>query len=254
MKRLFFVCIIVFASLKSFSWGAKGHKIVAVLAKEALSANQQVIDSVQYFLGKMSFEEASVWMDEVRSDKAYDYLKEKHYVNVERDATYVKNKEDNVVNELELILGILSKKGARDKDKIAFALRELFHLIGDIHQPLHCGYGEDRGGNSIDITYGGKPTNLHALWDSGIITEESISLNDCKKFANSIPVKEQGEIQQVNVVKWMQEAREYLPFIYGFEKGKINSDYSSKAKPIIEKQIVRAGIRLAAILFRNFKR
>lgn len=253
MKNLIFACLLILTSIQCFGWGAKGHKIVAEYAKQALSADQHILDSIQYFLGSMTFQEASVWMDEVRSDPSYDYLKPRHYVNVERDATYVKTKDENAVNELEVVIAILSAKGPRDKDKIAFALRELFHLVGDLHQPLHCGYAEDKGGNAISINYGDSQ-NLHSAWDTGIIQEERISLNDCLKFSNTLSASEQKQIQQINVVKWMEESRALLPFVYGFEKGKITSDYSSKAKPIIEKQLVRAGIRLAAVLYRTFKK
>ncbi len=254
MKKLLFAGFLGFISIHSFGWGAKGHKIVAEFAKQALSANKNIIDSVQYFLGNMTFQEASVWMDEVRSNSAYDYLKPRHYVNVERDATYVKTKDDNAVNELEIVISILQTAGPRDKDKIAMALKELFHLVGDLHQPLHCGYAEDKGGNAIEVGYDGNPTNLHKLWDTEIINEENIGLNDCLQFSNTIPIKEQQDIQQIDVVKWMNQSREYLPFVYGFEKGKITDEYSAKAKLIIEKQLVRAGIRLAAVLFRTFKR
>ena len=254
MSKTLALIIFCFCAGNSFGWGAKGHKIVAAFAKEALTANTEVIDSVQYYLGAMSFEEASVWMDEVRSNSVYDYLKPVHYVNVERDATYVKTKDPNAVNELEMVLSILTAKGPRDKDKTAMALKELFHLVGDLHQPLHAGYAQDKGGNSVDVSYAGKPTNLHKLWDSEIIFEEKISFNDCKKLANNISLKEQGEIQRIDAVKWMNESRELLPFVYGFSNGKIQDEYSAKAKPIIEKQLVRAGIRLAAVLYRTFKR
>jgi hypothetical protein len=253
MKKLLIICSFSVLSIQAFAWGAKGHKIVAEYAKLALSADQRIIDSVQYFLGSMTFQEASVWMDEVRSDPSYDYLKPRHYVNVERDATYVKTKDENAVNELEAVIAILSTKGPRDKDKIAMALRELFHLVGDLHQPLHCGYAEDKGGNAIAVNYGDSQ-NLHSMWDSGLIKEENIGLNDCLQFSNTLSKEEVKAIQQINVVKWMEESREYLPFVYGFEKGKITADYSKKAKPIIEKQLVRAGMRLAAILFRTFKK
>jgi hypothetical protein len=254
MKNIFFICAFALISVKSFAWGAKGHKIVAEYAKMALSANPQIIDSVQFFLGTMTFQEASVWMDEVRSDPSYDYLKPRHYVNVERDATYVKTNDENAVNELEHVISILSAKGPRDKDKIAMALRELFHLIGDLHQPLHCGYGEDKGGNTISVNYGDSQ-NLHSMWDTGLIKEENITLNGCLKLSNTLSKAEMQEIQKIDVVKWMTESREYLPFVYSFGKnGKITSDYSSKAKPIIEKQLVRAGIRLAAVLYTCFKR
>lgn len=253
MKKLIIIGTLTLLSFQSFGWGAKGHKMVAEFAKLALSADQHVIDSVQYFLGKMTFQEASVWMDDVRSDAAYDYLKPRHYVNVERDATYVKTKDDNAVNELEIVISILSAKGPRDKDKIAMALRELFHLVGDIHQPLHCGYAEDKGGNTVSVHYGDSE-NLHSMWDTALLKEENIGLNDCLNLSNKLTKEEVKDIQKIDVVKWMNESRELLPFVYSFEKGKITSDYSSKAKPIIEKQLVRAGIRLAAVLFKTFKR
>jgi len=116
-----------------YGWGAKGHKIVAQIAKSCL--NQSTIDSIQVFLGSVSFEEASVWMDEVRSDHQYDYLKPRHYVNVEKDKTYVATEKPNIINELDSVLSILKEKGPRDKEKVKMALLELFHLIGDIHQP-----------------------------------------------------------------------------------------------------------------------
>lgn len=249
---MFFVCLSGLISIQGFSWGSVGHKIVAQFAQKAL--DKSIVDSVQFYLGKMSFQEASVWMDEVRSDNSYDYLKPLHYVNAERDVTYVKTKGDDVVNELEMVISILKKKGPRNKDKIAMALRELFHLAGDIHQPLHCGYGEDKGGNTISVSFGSGEWNLHSLWDTGLIKEEGISLNDCLKLSNEIPIAEQKEIQKTDIVKWVNESRELLPFIYDFDKRKITQEYSSKAKLIIEKQLVRAGIRLAKILYETFKR
>lgn len=253
MKRFLLILALCGIVEYAFGWGAAGHKIVAVFAKKALEANKGIIDSVQYYLGTMSFEEASVWMDEVRSDKSYDYLKPRHYVNVERDATYVKVKEDNVVNELEVVMSILSAKGPRDKDKVAMALRELFHLIGDIHQPLHCGYAEDKGGNEIPVFYGSSD-NLHAIWDTELIRQNEITLKSCFKLSNTLTKSEVQQIQQINVVKWMEESRELLPFVYSFEKGKLPKAYCVKAKSIIEKQLVKAGIRLAAVLFKMFKR
>lgn len=43
------------------------------------------------------------------------------------------------------------------------------HLQGDIHQPLHCGFAGDEGGNLVTITYYGNTERLHAIWDTNII-------------------------------------------------------------------------------------
>lgn len=235
----------------TYAWGAKGHKIVAAIAKQSL--DKQIVDSIQKYLGTMSFEDASVWMDEVRSDHSYDYLKPWHYVNVEKDKTYVKTKDPEVVNEIEIAISTLKEKGARDKDKINFALKVIFHLIGDIHQPLHCGYADDKGGNKIEVQFLNKGTNLHKVWDSEIIEDAGISLNDCLNLANELSLKEKKKIQANNVEVWMNESRELLSEVYNFET-KIKQDYIDKNKPVIEKQLVRAGIRLAMILHETFKK
>lgn len=244
------IVLLALISIKGFSWGEKGHKMVAAFAKAALS--KQVADSVQHFLGSMSFEDAAVWMDVVRSDHSYDYMKPWHYINIEKDATYVSTPDPHVVSQLELALSMLSDK-PRKADKTQAALKFLFHLIGDIHQPLHCGYGADKGGNEINVGFGDF-NNLHSVWDSGLIEESGIILSDCFKFSNSIPAAEKKQIQVIDVTGWMKESRSLLPFVYNFQKGKLNKDYIKNSKPVIEKQLVRAGIRLATVLNKYFSR
>lgn len=53
-------------------------------------------------------------------------------------------------------------------EKRLLALKYVVHLAADIHQPLHAGFGDDRGGNSYQVQALGKGTNLHALWDGGL--------------------------------------------------------------------------------------
>ena len=55
-----------------------------------------------------------------------------------------------------------------------FNLKVIFHLIGDLHQPLHTGYASDRGGNTKSVRYFNKSTNLHYVWDELIIKSEKI--------------------------------------------------------------------------------
>ena len=250
-KTLIILFFAVLLPSSTFAWGAKGHKIIAAIAKQCLE--KQVVDSVQKFLGAMSFEEASVWMDEVRGQHEYDYLKPWHYVNVEKDKTYVKTKDPEVVNQIEIYISVLKEKGPRDKENIYFALKVLFHLIGDLHQPLHCGYKADKGGNEVELQFLKRKTNLHKVWDTEIIEETNISLSDCLTLANKMSAEEKKKIQNNNVEVWMNEARTLLPEVYNFQE-KINQDYVDKNKTVIEKQLVRAGIRLAMVLHQTFKK
>ena len=252
MKKIIFLLFLAFLlPAFTFAWGSKGHKIVAAIAKQCLS--KQVADSVQQFLGDMSFEDASVWMDEIKSDRQYDNMKVWHYVNVEKDKTYVKTKDPEVVNEIEIYTSVLKEKGTRDNSKINFALKVLFHLVGDIHQPLHCGYKADKGGNDIKLLFMGEESNLHKVWDSEIINATHITLNDCLSFCNALPVSEKKKMQTDNVETWMNESIALLPNVYDF-KNDITQDYIDKNEPLIEKQLVRAGIRLAMLLTESFKK
>src|SRR3989344_7221750 len=143
MKKLLFISLLLaFVTPKpSFAWGKTGHNIVAQIAKANLEPG--VLDSVQKYLGTMSFEDASTWMDDVRKDTSLNYMKPWHYVNVEKDKTYVKNSNPNIINELEVVIGTLNNRSGKKKEDINFALKQLFHLVGDLHQPLHVGYGVD---------------------------------------------------------------------------------------------------------------
>jgi len=250
-KAVFALLIITCFATTCFGWGSKGHKIIAEIARQYM--NKNVIDSVQYYLGDMTFEQASVMMDEVRSDHTYDYMKPWHYVNVEKDKTYVKTKESNVVNEIQINIAAL-KNSHGGKEKMNFALKVLFHLVGDLHQPLHCGYAVDKGGNTIDIEFNGKKKNLHKLWDAEIIEKERITMSDCLKLANKLTMADKETLSENDVVEWMEESRGLLPGVYDFKTGVITQEYVDKNKVVIQKQLMSAEKRLAGILNQNFKK
>ena len=64
----------------------------------------------------------------------------------------------------------MSPDAPRNEKRVA--LRFIAHLIGDIHQPLHAKFAEDRGGNSIDIRFNGRKENLHSPWDTALVELE----------------------------------------------------------------------------------
>lgn len=247
--------IVVFVGLliKStlcFSWGGKGHKIVAQIAKIYLDKNIQ--DSVQKYLGDMSFEDAAVWMDVIKSDHTYDHLKPLHYINIEKDKTYVKH-DGNIVSELELVIAQLKNKSKRSSDDVKTAIKVLFHLVGDLHQPLHVGYGEDKGGNTVQVQFNGKGTNLHHVWDSDIIESKNIVAADCIRIIQRYSPKEVKDIQTIDVVTWMNDSRILLPAVYGFKTNVLDEEYINKNALVIEKQLANAGLRLVSVLNATFK-
>jgi hypothetical protein len=148
----------------------------------------------------------------------------------------------------------LKDKNKLTPDQINMDLKLLFHLIGDLHQPLHCGYRNDKGGNSVDVEFNFQTTNLHSTWDTRIIEYKLTDvqkgvLEICKKLTPADKTK----YQNIDVVNWYRDSRAYLPDVYDMEKGNvIQEEYMKKALPIIEKQLVVAGLRLAAALNQVF--
>lgn len=247
MKRKLLSFFFVLASpIVLLAWGSEGHKIIANISKSVLKKN--TIDSVQFYLEGTSFEEAAVWMDEVRANHKFDYLKAKHYINVEKDQTYVKVDGPNIINELESVMSQLSHRKNFSRTEIKMALLILFHLIGDLHQPLHVGYEKDKGGNEIHLKFKNKKTNLHRLWDTDIIENEKISLQNCENKLHGFSKNETKKIQSINILNWMNESRTHLKDVYDFKNNQIDDAYVLKNKSLVQIQLVKAGLRLAAVL------
>lgn len=253
-KTLSFLFAIVFASVLpslSFAWGKKGHEIVAGIASALLDSNTK--QTVQKYLDTITFEHASVWMDEVRSDHKYDYMKPWHYVNIEKGKEYVETKDDNIINALNKAIGELEHRSDLTDSAVKRNLLIIFHLVGDLHMPLHAGYGADKGGNTIKVKYLDHDGNLHWIWDTEIIETEHITTEDCMTIVKHYKKKKLAKIGNIDVESWMYGSRSYLDNVYDFNNNVIDQAYADKNKEIIENQLATAGIRLAAVLEKMFK-
>lgn len=177
MKKGIYFILLVFCSLKANAWSSKGHAIVAQVAFTYLDDATQ--KNVMSYLDGMTIEEAANWMDNIKDDRSYDYMKPWHYANFAEGKAAEIFEGANIMYQLHQTLKALKDKDKLSKAEIKLKILYLFHLIGDLHQPLHVGYGRDKGGNTVQLNYKGKGTNLHSFWDSGIIYYQSISLPDC---------------------------------------------------------------------------
>jgi hypothetical protein len=256
MKRLRFLLIFILllkvVSL-SFGWGAVGHRLVAEVAKNSVGKNTQ--DSVEKYLGSMSWENAATWMDEIKSNSKYDYMKPWHYLDLDKGEQYDNSNAggNNVVVQLQKAIDNLKNKSKLTKDEINFNLKVLFHLMGDFHQPLHVGYGVDKGGNTIKVTFKGKSTNLHHVWDSDIIEYQDITYKQILDILSKMSKEDIKKITKGTIIEWMTDTRKLLDFVYSFTNNDISSDYIVKASTVIENQLIYAGVRLGSELDDIFK-
>lgn len=236
---------------KAFGWGRKGHAMVAEIAFSYLDTATRA--KVHQYLGDMTIEAAGSWMDDMRSDHAFDYMKTWHYINVEKGKPYVQDNSENVVNELKRVISELEHyKTMRDED-VKKDVLVLFHLVGDLAQPLHTGYGSDKGGNDIKVKYLDHNSNLHLVWDSEIIESENITVADCMGMARKYNKARFNQLKQIDVVEWMNFSRSQLDDVYDFKDGTIDKAYVDKNKAVIENDVYLGGIHLYAVLEHCFK-
>ncbi len=245
MHKSFKLCLFLFVSCclslpSAFAWGRKGHAIVAEIAFHYLSEDEKA-KLISYLQG-MTVDDAANWMDEVRSDPKYSYTASWHYINIPRGGLYVPSDKADIVNALNATLDDLKSNKDIKGDQISIDLLILLHLVGDIHQPLHTGYGEDKGGNDYQVSFLGRGSNLHKVWDSEIIESTNVSYDNCVPIADGMK-----DIPVGNVVDWLNGSRALVEACYP-PAHKIDQAYIDKEKPVIQKQLAVAGIRLAAAL------
>lgn len=162
--------------LAAFAWGSEGHRIVGVNALLLLddSARATVIE----ILGSDSDQaigKACSWPDTVRETPQWEWSAPMHYVNIPRHARHYQRERDCaegmcVTEAILKYANELSRPGL-DAGQRWQAFAWLCHLTGDLHQPLHTGYRDDLGGNTVEIEYKGHTGNLHQFWDRVVIRE-----------------------------------------------------------------------------------
>ena len=141
------------------------------------------------------------------------------------------------------------------KNERAFYLKLLVHFIGDLHQPMHVGRKEDRGGNSIRLQWFGKTSNLHRLWDSHLIDSHGMNATKLLVDLEELSPKLIKEIQNQSLEQWVNESQALAKIIYENtpSNSKLGEEYQSRYLPLLKIQLQRGGLRLAAQLNEIFK-
>lgn len=248
--------IIFFSFLMSFTpanetqeWGKTGHRVVGDVAQHYLT--DDAAEAVHRVLDGKSLAIASTWMDEIRSDPSYDYTSDWHWVTIPGDMSYAET-EKNPNGDLITAIRTITKKlkgGDLPPQKEAEHLKMLIHLVGDIHMPLHVGTGNDRGGNEVEVRWFWDSSNLHRVWDSGMIDESKLSYTELSKSVNNISEDQIKELQSSNVLDWARESMKLRDEVYDLPDDKnINYEYMYHNWDIVEKRLLQAGIRLAGVL------
>lgn len=157
-----------------------------------------------------------------------------------------------MVEKVKEFARVLKDRGPVEKETKE-SLMYLIHFVGDIHQPLHLGNARDRGGNKMARNFKGRETNLHALWDGGLIYLAGKSLVQYASDLNrriSQADKKTWNFSKVN--DWANESRVLaLDHAYPLDDSssrELSKRYIEKSREIIDLRLSQAGVRLAGLL------
>jgi len=244
-------------NVPAFGWGGKGHNVITSIAEAHL--NNKAKKEVRKLLGGRTMVYYSSWMDEIRSDSKYAYMRTWHYANVDKGKTYMsqdKEPDGDVVTATLLSIKQLKNKNLPDSVRSMY-LKLLIHLIADMHCPMHAGRATDRGGNDYEITWKKEKTNLHRLWDDLIIdaAKDWNSIEWATYIDISKDNKRRKTIEAGEPLDWFNETVVLAKDIYENtpENQTIPQSYIRKYTPLIEEQFLKAGYRLAGLLNKVFK-
>jgi hypothetical protein len=259
LKKLILGLAIICAPLQSMAWGLEGHRVIGQIAYSYLTPKARA--AVRSILGYESMAITSNWADFIKSDPDFSYLSSWHYVDLDSAYTYPELKkyltEDTKVDaytKLNFLIGELGKKNL-PKEKQLLYLRLLIHIVGDVHQPMHVGHTEDRGGNDIKLMWFNTPTNLHSIWDSQLIDFQQLSYTEYTDMINHATVGQRTAWQKAPISEWLFESNQIANKLYTEVKSgdsisgyKYNFDHIA----ILNQQLLKAGVRLAGVLNRIF--
>ncbi len=206
-------------------------------------------------LGTMSLADAGVWPDQLRSRPEWAHSKPWHYINVADHgsvAVAARASDNNVLAALARFELELRDQGLSLEQR-SIALRFIVHLVADIHQPLHVGRWQDRGGNRIAVTVRGKASNLHAVWDGLALSAAARRRpGDYARRMSAIDEPELKRWQAADPLVWAEESMAMRPAVYAFGSASVPSVLSQRyldaARIALDQRLAQAGIRLAARL------
>jgi nuclease S1 len=244
--------LIVFSNLNASSpdWGATGHRTVGKIADNYLKGKTK--RKIAALLNGQSLAFVSTFGDDIKSDKRYNKFYTWHYVNMPFGVKYEdseKNSKGDMVTGIEKCKAVILDVNSTKEDKV-FYLKMLVHLMGDLHQPMHVGRAEDKGGNTIQVQWFNKGTNLHRVWDSDMINHYQMTYSEIAENADVISKEQVKFLQKGTIVDWVNETQTFTVKAYASVKAGENLRYNYMYQNfgLVRSQLQKGGIRLAKVL------
>lgn len=269
--RFVFALAFCAACAPAGAWGDKGHRITGMIARELLTAPARA--ELVRLMGDDDLASIALYLDKNRAslEERIPGSRKWHFDDVpvcgaERGVPACPDGNCASV-KLREYQAVLADQAQPDERR-QFALWVLTHLIGDLHQPLHAGDHEDRGGNEVKVSIAGVTNarlNLHSAWDAEFIErmyrgqdERDVAAQLTRQYRSSFTAWQAGDFNA-----WIAESNRIARRVtYGQLAGfgcsahsgpapvTLDAAYVKAAEQVIPAQLARAGVRMAYVLNR----
>lgn len=270
------------------AWGPTGHRVVAEIAQRHLTPAAQT--KVSGLLDGRTLADVANWPDDLRSDPRFDKYRPLHFATVKNGLASYRDAEkarcgDVVVaidafkaflrtgsrESLYVVKALSDKTDGAGKEACnpqetqplspAQALSFLVHLMGDLHQPLHVG-GIDLGGNQVTVNWLDRwKSNLHSVWDDEMVDFERYDYTQYARFLDRAVKTDESRWTIGDTISYADEAVAMRSKLYVFPDGesgspaipKISYKYIGAQRERMREQLLKGGMRLAAVLNATFQ-
>ncbi|HEX3250341.1 MAG TPA: S1/P1 nuclease [Pyrinomonadaceae bacterium] len=267
----------------AYAWGPTGHRVVAEIAQRHLTPAAQA--KVSSLLDGRTLADVANWPDDLRSDPRFDKYKLLHFATVKDGLASYRDSEKARCGDLVVAIDAFTaflRTGSRESLNAVKALSDmsdgtghgacnpqqtepispaealsfLVHLMGDLHQPLHVG-GTDQGGNLVNVNWMDRwKTNLHSTWDEEMVDFERLSYTEYARFLDHASEADTSRWLSGDTISWADEAVAMRSKLYVFPDDpktppavhKISYKYIGSQRDRMRQQLLKGGLRLAAVL------
>jgi hypothetical protein len=282
LKVVATLLLLTFASSAN-AWGPTGHRVVGEIAQRHLTPAAQA--KVSSILNGRSLADVANWPDDLRSDSRYDKYKLLHFATVKNGLASYRDSEKARCGDVVVAIDAFSaflRTGSRESLFVVKALTDdgdgtgqgacnpretepispemalafLVHLMGDIHQPLHVG-GLDLGGNTVKVNWMDRwSSNLHSVWDDEMVDFERFSYTEYARFLDHASETQAARWMSGDTISYADEAVAMRKKLYVFPDNgpgtptvqKVSYKYISAQRERMREQLLKGGLRLAAVL------
>jgi len=248
MKKFFGIFMIICSNC--LAWGKLGHQITAKIAEVHLTAASK--HKLKLILGNSNLVTISDWLDQIRPTRKYLKL---HYTTMDDNYNLHESKRNGLLYQgLKQAIETL-KSDDKDINEQKLALKIIVHIVGDAHQPLHVGNGQDAGGNLCFVKWFKRKrvVPLHKVWDNFLVQatyrQNPWIVADSLAIAPNI----KDNWRHASIFEWLKESRQLHKIIYPescqkSQPSHLSNDYLIANAKITKTRLEQGGIRLAHIL------